>query len=156
MKYPAAAGVVAIAVVADQVSKYLVERRLPLQQAVDVLPFFALFRTYNRGIAFSMFDFAGDRVLIALTVLILLLVAYFWVKTQPDRTLARLGLALITGGALGNLIDRVIHGHVIDFVLLHAGEWSFAVFNLADSLITVGAGLVLLGEILPSRKNGKA
>jgi signal peptidase II len=156
MRSLAGSGIVAAAVAADQVSKYLVERMLPLQQPVDVLPFLALYRTYNRGIAFSMLNFVGDRFLIVLTLAILVLVGYFWTRTETHQVLIRLGLALIVGGALGNLIDRTAYGHVIDFVLLHAGDWSFAVFNLADSLITVGAGLILLGELLPWRKNGKA
>ncbi len=144
--------IVALAVAADQASKYLVERGLPFQQPVDVLPVLALFRTHNEGIAFSMLHFAGDRILIALTIAILALIGYFWTRTAPQQAIARGGLALIVGGALGNLVDRAVHGHVIDFVQLHAGQWSFAVFNLADSFITVGAGLVLLGEFLDWRK----
>jgi signal peptidase II len=150
MKLATAAALVVAAVAADQASKFLVERSLPFQQPVDVLPVLALFRTYNEGIAFSMLNFAGDRILIALTLTILAFVAFFWSRTEPGQWLIRLGLASVVGGAVGNLIDRVVHGHVIDFILVHAGSWSFPVFNLADSLITIGACLVVLGELVHS------
>jgi signal peptidase II len=155
VRFASAAGIVALAVAADQASKYAVEQNLPFHQAVDVLPFLALFRTYNEGIAFSMLHFAGDAWLIGLTLAILALVGYFWTRTDPGQTLARAGLALVVGGAVGNLIDRIVHGHVIDFVLLHAGDWSFAVFNLADSFITIGAGLVVLGEFADRQNEEK-
>jgi signal peptidase II len=155
VKAPVAAGIVAAAVAADQASKAWVEASLPLRQGVDVLPFLAMFRTYNEGIAFSMLNFAGDKALIALTLVILAAVFWFWRRVEPSQHFVRAGLALIVGGALGNLVDRLVYGHVIDFVLVHAGAWSFAVFNLADSFITIGAGMVLLGEILDGRTQGK-
>ena len=128
-----------------------------MQEPVDSLPFLALYRTYNTGVAFSMFSSFGD--------------------TRPDRrlarrhrlralsrrahrrraqVLARIGFALIVGGALGNLIDRAVYGHVIDYILFHTPVWSFAVFNLADAFITVGAVLVVLEELLGWRRARKA
>ena len=75
-------------------------------------------------------------------------------RTDARQQLARFGFALIIGGAIGNLIDRVWHGYVIDYVLFHlpAWNWSFAIFNLADAFITVGAGLVILDEFLEWRR----
>ncbi len=73
-------------------------------------------------------------------------------RTSDRQVFARIGFALIIGGALGNLIDRAVHGHVIDYILFHTPVWSFAVFNLADAFITVGAGLVLLQEFLDWRR----
>lgn len=144
--------VVAIAVALDQWIKYLVETTLAMHEKVDVLPFLALYRTYNTGIAFSMFSSVGDTGLIVLTAAVVAFVAYLASRTTPEQAISRLGFALIVGGALGNLIDRSIHGHVIDYILFHTPVWSFAIFNLADAFISVGAALVLLDEFLAWRR----
>jgi signal peptidase II len=136
----------------DQWIKSLVEAGLPLQQQVDLIPFLALYRTYNTGVAFSMFSWIGDFGLIALSVAVAGFVLYLASRMTKEQVAARLGFALIIGGAIGNLIDRVLHGHVIDYILFHTPVWSFAIFNLADAFITVGAGLVLLDEFLAWRR----
>ena len=146
---------VGIAIFLDQVSKYWVETSLPLQERVPVLPFLDLYRTYNTGIAFSMLSFLSDWVLALLTICIVGFVLWLWSNTSRDRKLTHIGFALIVGGALGNLIDRTMLGHVIDFILVHHGSWSFAVFNLADSFISVGAGFVILDELLEMKRNAK-
>ncbi len=105
-----------------------------------MLPFLALYRTYNTGIAFSMFAWVGDRGLIVLSLAVIAFVLYLARASDPRQVFARIGFALIIGGALGNLIDRAIYGHVIDYILFHTPVWSFAVFNLADAFISVGAG----------------
>jgi signal peptidase II len=82
-------------------------------------------------------------------------VLWLWRRTSKERWLAHLGFALIIAGALGNLVDRFLYGHVIDYVLFHTETWSFAVFNLADSFISVGAVAVILDEMfLPKRAKG--
>jgi signal peptidase II len=136
------------AVLVDQWIKHLVETGLPLRQAVDLLPFLALYRTYNTGIAFSMFAFFGAAGLIVISLVVAAFILYLAVRTRPEQVVARAGFALIVGGAVGNLVDRAVHGHVIDYILFHTPVWSFAVFNLADAFITVGAGLVILDEFL--------
>ena len=146
------AAVTALAVAADQWVKHLVETHLPMQEKIDVLPFLALFRTYNTGVAFSMFASIGDLGLIAISAAVILFVLYLAARTSPDQIIARTGFALIIGGAIGNIIDRALLGHVIDYVLFHTPVWSFAVFNLADALITVGAVLVIIEELLVWRK----
>jgi signal peptidase II len=146
------AAVTALAVVADQWVKRLVETHLPMQEKIDVLPFLALFRTYNTGVAFSMFASIGDLGLIAISTAVILFVLYLAARTSRDQIIARTGFALIVGGAIGNIIDRALLGHVIDYVLFHTPVWSFAVFNLADALITVGAVLVIIQELLVWRK----
>jgi signal peptidase II len=83
------------------------------------------------------------------------LIAFIAARTDPAQRLARFGFTLIVGGALGNLIDRVWHGHVVDYVLFHLPSWSFAIFNLADAFITVGAVLVVLDEFLVWRRARK-
>jgi signal peptidase II len=140
------------AIALDQWIKYLVETRLELHQPVEILPFLALFRTYNTGIAFSMLDSFGDIGLIAVSVCVVAFVLYLATKTGPGQVLARIGFALIVGGALGNVIDRAIYGHVIDYILFHTPVWSFAVFNLADAFITVGAIAVVFDEFIGWRR----
>lgn len=141
-----------VAIALDQLIKYWVETGLELHQAVEVLPFLALFRTYNTGIAFSMLDSFGDIGLIAVSVCVVAFVLYLAAKTEPGQVLARTGFALIVGGALGNVIDRAVYGHVIDYILFHTPSWSFAVFNLADAFITVGAVAVVFDEFIGWRR----
>ncbi|MGH6760590.1 MAG: signal peptidase II [Phyllobacterium sp.] len=141
--------IVVFAVVSDQLIKFWVETNLNFQEKVEILPFLAVFRTYNEGIAFSMLSGFHDLGLVLLTLVVIGFVSYlWWTTTAPTRWLSRLGFALIIGGAVGNVIDRGWHGHVIDYILFFTPNWSFAVFNLADSFITVGAGAVILDELL--------
>jgi signal peptidase II len=141
------AGLVAVAVGLDQWIKYLVETGLVLHEQVDLIPFLALYRTYNTGVAFSMFSEFGDTGLIVVSLAVIAFVLYLASRATDDQILARIGFALIVGGALGNLIDRAAHGHVIDYILFHTPVWSFAVFNLADAFITVGAIMVVADEL---------
>ncbi|WP_420960274.1 signal peptidase II [Brucella sp. IR073] len=147
--------VVALAVLLDQLVKYWVEAGMDYHQQIDLLPFLALFRTHNDGIAFSMLSSMGDTGLIAMTLLVVAFVLYLWWTSGPEKRLARFGFALIVGGALGNLIDRSLHGYVIDYVLFHTPTWSFAVFNLADTFITIGAGLIILDELIGWKSNAR-
>ncbi len=139
---------VLLAVVLDQAIKLLVEERLPFHELVELVPFFGLFRTYNTGVAFSMFSSFHDLGLLVMSLLVVAFVLFLASRTESHQRWARLGFALVVGGAVGNLIDRAVHGHVIDYFLFHTPVWSFAVFNLADVFITLGAGLVLLEEII--------
>ena len=150
-----AIGMVAAAVAADQIVKFFVETGLDMHRQVDVLPFLALFRTHNTGIAFSMFSGIGSLALIVMTLCVVVLVSWIGSRTDPAQRAARIGFALIVGGALGNLIDRVWHGYVIDYVLFHLPSWSFAIFNLADAFITIGAALVIVDEFLVWRRSAK-
>ncbi|GGA88426.1 lipoprotein signal peptidase [Brucella endophytica] len=147
--------VVALAVLLDQLIKYWVEAGMDYHQQIDLLPFLALFRTHNDGIAFSMLSSMGDTGLIAMTALVVAFVLYLWWTSGPEKRLSRFGFALIVGGALGNLIDRSLHGYVIDYVLFHTPTWSFAVFNLADTFITIGAGLIILDELIGWKSNAR-
>ena len=146
------AGLVAVAVALDQWIKYLAETRLALHEQVDILPFLALYRTYNTGVAFSMLSSFGDTGLIVISLAVIAFVLYLASRSTGDQFLARIGFALIVGGAIGNLIDRAVYGHVIDYMLFHTPVWSFAVFNLADAFITVGAIMVLAEEFLGWRR----
>lgn len=148
--------VFAVAVALDQWVKYLVETRLEVQEKVDLLPFLALYRTFNTGIAFSMLSWFGDKGLIVVTLAVAAFILFLAWRSDPAQIFARLGFTLILGGAIGNLIDRVLYAHVVDYVLFHTPVWSFAVFNLADAFITIGAGLVILEEFLIWRRGRNA
>lgn len=141
-----------IAAILDQWIKYLVETELAMHIPVPVMPFLALFRTHNPGIAFSMLADLGSVALIAVTLAVIALIVTIALRTDPAQRLAHFGFALIIGGALGNLVDRIWHGYVVDYILFHLPSWSFAVFNLADVFISVGAALVVLEEFLSWRR----
>lgn len=143
---------IAVAVILDQIIKIAVEAYLPLNEAVPVVPMLALFRTYNLGVAFSLLSGMEREVIIGMRVIIVAFVMWLWRKTAANRPLAHGGYALIIAGAIGNLIDGIVYGHVVDYVLFHTQTWSFAVFNLADSFITIGAGLVILDELFGPKK----
>jgi len=146
-----AAIVIVVAVILDQVIKLAVEAYLPMHEAVPVIPFLALFRTYNLGVAFSLLSGMEREFIIGMRVVIVGIVLWLWRRTPPSRAFAHAGFTLIIAGAIGNLIDGLVYGHVIDYILFHTETWSFAVFNLADSFITIGAGLVILDELVGSR-----
>lgn len=144
--------IVAVAVALDQWIKYLVESRLEMHAPVELLPFLSLFRTHNTGIAFSMFSDLGSVGLIVITLAVIGFVGWIAARSELHQRLARFSFALIIGGALGNLIDRVWLGYVVDYILFHLPNWSFAIFNLADVFISVGAALVVLDEFLAWRR----
>lgn len=148
--------VVILAVAVDQWIKYVVETGMAMHERVELLPFFSLFRTHNTGIAFSLFSDFGSVGLVVLTTAVTGFVLYLARQTEAHQRWARVGFALIIGGALGNLIDRVFLGYVVDFLLFHLPNWSFAVFNLADAFITIGAGLVIIEELIAWRKARRA
>lgn len=148
--------IIVFAVTSDQYIKFLVESGMGYNEQIDLLPFLALYRTHNEGIAFSMLSWLHDGGLIAMTVAVIGFVSYLWWTTAPERNVSRIGFALIIGGALGNLIDRSLLGYVVDYILFHLPSWSFAVFNMADVYITLGAGLIILDELIQWRKERSA
>ena len=141
--------IVAVIVVLDQVTKAVVRSRLPLHESVTVVPgFFDLTHVRNTGAAFGMLnsvDFPYKPVVMVLIALIALAAVASYALTLPaGQRMARLGLALILGGAIGNLIDRATLGYVLDFVDVSWRGVHFWAFNVADSAITVGVILMLL------------
>ncbi len=158
-------GIVVAVVVIDQLAKLVVQARLPEGQAIDVLPILTLLHVRNTGIAFSMFAGSGIR-LVLLTLLITALVVVFWARSREGGRVAAAGFALIVGGAIGNLIDRLTTGqsggslldrlntgYVTDFLLLHFGNWTLFVFNLADAALTLGPALLLVVYLWPTTKD---
>lgn len=141
-------------IVADQATKLLAERFLDFHVPVQIMPSFNLMLTYNPGAAFSFLSQAGGWqrwffIVVAIVISVILIV---WIcrLARNERWLA-CGLALIVGGALGNLWDRVAHGHVIDFIQVYYGQWYFPAFNVADSAITIGAAMVIIDAFWPAR-----
>ncbi len=147
-----ALSIVAVAVALDQAIKRIVVSTMGLGDAIEVLPFLALFHARNEGIAFSMLDGFHGLGLAAISLVVLGFVGWLWWNTPAERKLTQFAFAIIVGGAIGNLIDRVRLGYVVDYVLFHTPVWSFAVFNLADAFISVGAALILLDEFVLHRK----
>ncbi|MGU3574296.1 signal peptidase II [Brucellaceae bacterium C25G] len=148
--------IMVVAILVDQMIKFRIEDTMAYGEQIDILPFLALYRTHNTGIAFSLLSGLHDRALVAFTFAVVCFVIYLWWTTAQTRVFARVGFALIIGGAIGNLIDRSMLGHVVDYILFHLPSWSFAIFNLADVFITIGAGLILLQEFLTWRQERTA
>ncbi len=135
-------------VLADQITKSLVARFIPLYGSRVVIPgFFNLAHIHNRGAIFGFFSQAGGGfvrlTLTAASFLALGLVVYYFIKTPASERFMKFALTLILAGALGNLIDRIFEGYVVDFIDLHAGRHHWPFFNLADSSITIGAILLI-------------
>ena len=136
----------ALVVLADQATKALVLARFALGERLELAPFFNLVLVYNKGAAFSFLSDAGGwqkPLLIAFAVGAAALVSFMIVRRPRERLLCT-ALALILGGALGNVIDRLRFGQVIDFLDAHAGGYHWPAFNVADSAITIGALLLIL------------
>jgi len=139
------AGAVAI-VLADQLTKWLILARFAPGERVELTSFFNLVLVFNKGAAFSFLAAeAGWQtpVLAAFAIGAALVVSVLLVRS-PERRMLCAGLSLILGGALGNLVDRLRFGHVVDFLDLHAAGWHWPAFNVADSAITIGAALLIL------------
>lgn len=145
--------IVAASIILDQLIKIWVEASMPLHSSIEILPFLALLHAQNTGIAFSFLSGMDGMWLGVIAVFIVIFISVLAVRTDRSQIYARLGFALIIGGAVGNLIDRFLRGYVVDYVYFHTSVWSFAIFNLADAFITVGAGLVILEEFLSWRRS---
>lgn len=138
-------GLALAVIVADHLTKWWVTSSLDYQETIPVLPFFSLILVYNSGAAFSFLADAGGWqrwFFIAIGIVATVIIVRLLKQHAHDTRLA-FALALVLGGALGNVIDRVLLGHVVDFLLFHYRGYSFPAFNVADSAITVGATLLV-------------
>ena len=136
----------AVLALADQASKGAISASLRIGEAREITGFFNLVLAHNRGAAFSFLSDAGGwqrALFIGIAILATAVIVVMLVRHSGERLFSA-GLALILGGALGNLWDRIVLGYVVDFLDFHALGWHFWAFNLADSAITVGAGLLIL------------
>jgi signal peptidase II len=147
---------IALVVIADQITKLLVVLELGLHESLPVLRgLLDLTHVRNTGAAFGFLntaDFPGKPVVIAVVAFGALVGVSLYARQLPAaHWLARLGLALILGGAAGNLVDRVRQGYVVDFVDVYWGDWHFWAFNVADAAISVGVGIIILDLLWPGQ-----
>jgi signal peptidase II len=147
-------GIAAIVIVLDQLTKITITRLFTFGESLPVTSFFNLVLAYNKGAAFSFlaeqagwqrYFFTGISIAATLFILYLL-------KRHAGRRLFCWALALILGGAIGNLIDRIMYGHVIDFLDFHVLNWHWPAFNVADSAICIGAILFVVDELRRVKK----
>lgn len=138
-------GLSALVIVLDQASKFFINERFVYGETFTVFKVFDLVLWHNTGAAFSFLNDAGGMQRWLFTAISI--AASVWIiwllRKHADRTLFAFALSMILGGALGNLIDRISYGYVIDFLLFHWNEHTFPAFNLADSSITCGAALLI-------------
>lgn len=139
-----------VVLVLDQVTKAVVLATIEERTPIEVTSFFNLVLVWNTGISFGMLAGLGDHsswVLVGLSVVIGVVVAVWFAR--EERGIARLALALVLSGAIGNVIDRVRFGAVVDFLDFHLASYHWPAFNVADSAIVVGAALLILDGLLP-------
>ncbi|MCC5869953.1 MAG: lipoprotein signal peptidase [Gammaproteobacteria bacterium] len=144
----------------DQVTKQWILNTLQLYERIEVLPILDITHLRNEGAAFSLLSQASGWqryffITIAIGVSVGILI---WLRRLPARgqTMLAMGLCLVLGGALGNVIDRVLYGSVVDFVYFNYERWYFPAFNVADSAITVGAGLLIADSVLEMRRERRS
>ncbi|MGZ5053718.1 MAG: signal peptidase II [Methylobacter sp.] len=135
-----------LAIILDQASKLAIAGSMRLYESTDIMPFFKLTYVHNTGAAFSFLSEAGgwQRWFFAgLALVISVAIAVWLTRLKKHETLLAVALALILGGAVGNLIDRLAYGYVIDFLDVYYETWHWPAFNIADSAITIGVMLML-------------
>lgn len=144
-----------LAILLDQVSKLAVHHSMQLYESIPIVPFFNLTYVHNTGAAFSFLSEAGgwQRWFFAVLALIISCVLAVWLaRLKSHETLLAAALSLVLGGAIGNLVDRLWYGYVIDFLDVYVNNWHWPAFNIADSAITLGVGLMLYESIVASEK----
>ena len=146
----------ALVIVLDQVTKVAADAWLTYHDPVPVLPFFNLLLSYNSGAAFSFLSDAGGWqrwffVVLALGVSVV--IAVWMYRLPPNQRWTAMALGLVLGGAIGNVIDRLLYGHVVDFLDFYVGQWHWPTFNVADSAITIGVAILIIDGLFG---NGRA
>ena len=153
---------IVVLLIVDQLTKTIVFRKIAFLSSQNIIPgFFNITHIHNRGAIFGFFSKSESQLLHILlmlaTLVALALVVYYFFKTPPAEKLAKISLSLILAGAVGNLMDRIFRGYVIDFLDFHIKQWHWPSFNVADSCVTVGACLLVFivffkrrGECSPS------
>jgi len=147
---------IAALIAADQITKAVVAKSVPFYGSVSVIPgFFAISHIHNTGAIFGVFNGSGSKLiailLAAASLTAMGLVIVYFLKTPASQKAMRFALSLILAGALGNFIDRLFRGYVIDFLEVHVKKFYWPTFNIADSCISIGA--VLLVFILVTRRS---
>jgi signal peptidase II len=148
-------GIAAVIILVDQFTKTLIVGAFQLGDSHTVTSFFNIVRAHNTGAAFSFLAGAGGWqrwFFIGLGIAAALFIVWM-LRSHAGQRLFSWALALILGGALGNVIDRFIHGYVVDFLQFHYAGWAFPSFNVADSAISIGAACLILDELLRVRRS---
>jgi signal peptidase II len=136
-----------IAIILDQVTKQAIIGSMDLYQSIQILPFFNLTYVHNYGAAFSILYDAGgwQRYFLSALALIVSAVIVWWLRqSTKQQVLLPVAFSFILGGALGNVLDRILHGYVIDFLDFYYGSYHWPAFNVADSAIFIGAALLII------------
>ena len=146
--------VISSIVIADQITKFWIHKNLAFMTYLDIFPFFKIVHFQNKGAAFSfLHDAAGWQRYFLITVsMIAIVVIPFFIKKNKKEPLALWSFTFILAGAIGNLIDRIYYGYVIDFLYLHVNDFYWPAFNIADSFITIGAFLLVFDMVKKSRE----
>jgi len=150
--------VAALVLLLDQLTKQIIDAHVPFKEQISVIGrFFLITHVLNDGAAFSMLPGAQTLFIVITVFVVIGIVWYIERHRRTGRPLLLTAFALVLGGALGNFVDRVLFGHVIDFLQFNFGSYTFPIFNLADVGITTGVGLILLDAVLDIRREqGKA
>ena len=147
---PLAAVVIVAVLVADQLSKLWILGRFPvIGQSVEVTDFFNIVRVANRGVSFGLFNngAAANAIVFSLLAAAIVAALIVWLF-RASGTLLPVAIGLVIGGAIGNVADRLRLGSVVDFLDFHLGAWHFPAFNVADSAICIGVGLMLIDGLI--------
>lgn len=148
-----------LVLILDQASKLAVDTSMQLYESIPLMPYFNLTYAHNTGAAFSFLANAGgwQRWLFAgLAVVMSGIIAVWLARLEKHETLMAVALSMVLGGAIGNLIDRVAYGYVIDFLDVYYKQWHWPAFNIADSAICIGVGLMLLESLGVGNKSAEA
>jgi signal peptidase II len=148
-----------LAVILDQASKLAIAGSMQLYQSIEIVPYFNLTYVHNTGAAFSFLSEAGgwQRWFFAGLALVISVVIAVWLaRLKRHETLLAVALSLILGGAIGNLIDRLAYGYVIDFLDVYYQTWHWPAFNIADSAITLGVILMLVESFFLGKREDAA
>ncbi len=144
-----------VLLILDQFTKTLILGYYRLGDATYITSFFNIVRAHNTGAAFSFLADAGgwQRWLFTGIGVVATLFILWQLRAHPEQKLFCFSLSSILGGAVGNVVDRMMHGYVVDFLDFHIGSWHFPAFNIADSAITVGAACLILDELLRVKRS---
>lgn len=142
-----------VIIILDQLTKFIILNEMVKPKIISVIPGFNLILAYNTGISFSMFAGNNPYVLSVIALLVCALLAW-WMQKETDKW-TRIGFTMIIGGAVSNVIDRFVHGAVIDFLDFYIGSHHWPAFNVADSAICIGAGIVILRSFLTNSEKQK-
>jgi signal peptidase II len=146
----------ALGIVIDQITKRVVDSTMQLYQSIELIPYFQLTYMRNQGAAFSFLSGAGGWqrwFFIGLAVIASVFICVWLKELNRSQRWEAIAWSLVLGGALGNLIDRILYGYVIDFLDAYIGDWHWPAFNVADSAITLGVAMLLLDSFKPQPRS---